>query len=380
LTSISHNSFSIRQKFYGGNAGSEIFAAFTVCFISFDCPIHLLFRYVRINKRDGEIMEELFNHIQEVFELPEFLLNQCNFLPDFVKASLITSIKFIPWLYFLYLAIELLERFFMKNIHLLVKLIKMFGPMFGVAISVIPECSYQVIASTFYSRRMISRGTLLAFFISCSDDALPLLFLDMSKAGVIVPIIIIKIIVGMVVAYGVDLLFIFNKNITENLNAINTDLNEPACCSHRLSTVESVPFWWMHPFTHTFNMFMFTVFGLILIEGSISAFGGAENLASFLMIESPISIIVLAVLGLVPNCVVSIFIALLYVKGLVSFPALLAGLVTVTGLGLATLYKRQAKSPDNTFITVILLLSGVITGFLAYYNILSLETVKSLFS
>ena len=136
-------------------------------------------------------MEELLNHIQEVLGVPEFLINQCNFLPQFVKTSLITSINFIPWLYILYYGIELLERFFMKNIHLLVKLMKTLGPFFGVGISVIPECGYQVIASTYYSRKMITRGTLLAFFISCSDDALPLLFLDLSKAVVIIPIIVI---------------------------------------------------------------------------------------------------------------------------------------------------------------------------------------------
>ena len=112
-------------------------------------------------------MEEILQHIQELLGIPEFLINQCNFLPDYIKESLVTSINFIPWLYILYYGIELLERFFMKHIHLLIKLIKRFGPLFGAVISVIPECGYQVIASTFYSRRMISRGTLLAFFISC---------------------------------------------------------------------------------------------------------------------------------------------------------------------------------------------------------------------
>ncbi|MCM1339663.1 MAG: arsenic efflux protein [Muribaculaceae bacterium] len=324
-------------------------------------------------------MEELLNHIQEVLGVPEFLIGQCNFLPEFVKSSLITSINFIPWLYILYFGIELLERFFMKNIHLLVKFMKMFGPIFGVGISVIPECGYQVIAATFYSRRMITRGTLLAYFISCSDDALPLLFMDLSKAAVIIPIIVIKIIAGIVVAYTVDILFALSNRITENINAINTDLNEPACCHHRISTIENLPYWWMHPLTHTFNMFMFTLLSLLFIESAINGFGGVENLAAFLMIDSPISVIGLAVLGMVPNCVVSIFIALLYLKGLISFPALLAGLVTVTGLGLSTLAKRQQNSTDNTLISGILLVTGIVTGLIVYYNMPFVEAIKSMF-
>lgn len=325
-------------------------------------------------------MEELLSHIQEVLGVPAFLINQCSFLPQYVKDALITSINFVPWLYILYYGIELLERFFMKNIHLLVNLMKKLGPIFGVGISVIPECGYQVIASTYYSRRMITRGTLLAYFISCSDDALPLLFLDLSKAVVIMPIIIIKIIVGLVVAYAVDIVFAFSNKITENINAINTDLNEPACCHHRISTIENLPYWWMHPLTHTFNMFMFTFLSLLLIESAIIGFGSAENLASFLMIDSPLSIIGLAVLGLVPNCVTSIFIAILFVKGLISFPALLAGLVTTTGLGLATLVKRQQNSVDNTLITFILLISGILTGLFVYYNMQLVEVIKSFFN
>lgn len=323
-------------------------------------------------------MEELLSHIQEVLGVPAFLINQCDFLPDFVKSALISSINFIPWLYILYYGIELLERFFMKNIHLLVKLMKTLGPLFGVGISVIPECGYQVIAATFYSRRMITRGTLLAFFISCSDDALPLLFMDLSRAVMILPIIVIKIVVGLIVAYVVDIVFAFSNKI-EKVNAINTDLNEPACCHHRIVSRENVPYWWMHPLTHTFNMFMFTFLSLLLIESAIIGFGGVENLSSFLMIDSPVQVVAAAGLGLVPNCVTSIFLALAYIKGILSFPAFLAGLVTTTGLGLATLVKRQPNNKDNTFITFILLAAGIVTGLFVYYNMQLVEIIKSLF-
>lgn len=325
-------------------------------------------------------MEEILQHIQELLGIPELLVNKCTFLADFIKESLITSIKFVPWLYFLYYAIELLERFFMKRVHLLVKLIKRFGPIFGAAISIVPECGYQVIASTFYSRRMITRGTLLAFFISCSDDALPLLFLDMSKALVIIPIVIIKIIAGILIAYLVDLVFIFQNRITENINAINTDLNEPACCHHRISTIENLPYWWMHPLTHTLNMFIFTFLSLAFLNCVINEFGGVENLAQYCMIDSHYQVIAGAVFGLIPNCVTSIFLALAYVKGVISFPTLLAGLVTTTGLGLMTLTKRQHNdSNDNTLITAILLASGIVIGLFVFYNMQIISVIQEYF-
>lgn len=327
-------------------------------------------------------MEEILNNIIEVLSVPTLLINQCTFLPEYIREALITSINFIPWLYILYYGIELLERFFMQRINLLVRLIKGFGPLFGVAISTIPECGYQVIASTFYSRKMITRGTLLAFFISCSDDALPLLFLDFSKALVIIPIIVIKIIVGLAVAYVVDLVFIFKKEITEDINAINTDLNEPACCHHRITTMENPPYWWMHPLTHTFNMFMFTFLTLAFINCAIISFGNVETLANFLMIDSPYQVVAGAVFGLIPNCVTSVVLAIAYVKGLISFPTLLAGLITTTGLGLATLAKRmqERNNNDTGLISGILLVTGVVVGLFIYYNMQIIGMIQDYFT
>ena len=312
-------------------------------------------------------MEQILQNIKEILGVPAFLINQCPILPQYIKLALIDSINFIPWLYILYYGIELLERFFLTHIEIFVKLIQKLGPLFGVAIANVPECGYQVIASTFYSRRMMTRGTLLAFLIAGSDDALP--------------IVIIKIIVGIVVAYSVDIFDAITsgkKKLLEDVNVINSDLNEPACCHHRIQTVENPPYWYMHPFTHTFNMFMFTficlAFFYCLIQSN--AMGSAETLANFFMINSPIQVIVTAVLGMVSNCFVSVFLAVAYVKGIISFPALLSGLITVTGLGLMTLTKRCDKKSDVTFITGVMLVVAIAVGLVAYYNMQVLDIVK----
>lgn len=313
-------------------------------------------------------MFELFiERAQEVLSVPAVLINHCPHIPQYIKDALISSVYFVPLLYFLYYAIELVERFFLKRISLLIKLSKRLGAFFGVGISLIPECGFSVIASIFYARRLITRGTLLAFLIACSDDALPLLFMDFSKAIYIIPIVIIKIVVALVVSGVVDLLFAFNTKI-EDTNAINIDINYLGCCHHRLSTDQYPPHWWMHPFTHTFNMFMFTFLSLAFFNCTIQGFGGVEKLATFLMIDSPYQVVFGAILGLVPNCVTSIFLALAFVKGLISFPTLLAGLITTTGLALITLVKQKAHSKDNWFVVFILLLTGILTGLYVFNN------------
>ena len=327
-------------------------------------------------------MEELIQHIQEVIGVPAFLINQCPILAEYIKKALIESIYFIPILYILYYAIELLERFFLTHINIFVRILQKFGPLFGAAISNVPECGYQVIASTFYSRKMITRGTLLSFFIVCSDDALPLLFLDMSKAFLIIPIIIIKMIVALIVAYGADILeaiFLRKKTLLEDVNVINTDLNEPACCHHRIQTIENPPYWYMHPLTHTFNMFMFTFICLAFYYGAIqpNGFGSTENLANFLMINSPYQVVATAALGLISNCFVSVLLAIAFIKGVISFPAFVAGLISVTGLGLMTLAKRcESKKNETTFITIILLVTAIVTGLILYYNLAVIDIIK----
>ena len=327
-------------------------------------------------------MEELIQHIQEVLKVPEFLINQCTFLPEFIRISLIESIKFVPFLYFLYYGIELLERFFLKNIGLFIKLLQKFGALFGAAISIVPEFGYQVIASTFYSRKMMTRGTLLAFLIVCSDDALPLLFMDLNKAVIIIPIIIIKVIVGIAVAYSVDIIDLIvhgKKRLIEEANVINSDLNEPACCHHRIQTVEYPPYWWMHPLTHTFNMFMFTFICLAFFYSIVKGVGSAENLASFMMIDSPLQVVATAVIGMISNCFVSVFLAIAYLKGVISFPAFLSGLITVTGLGLATLVKRSQNKNDVSLISIILLVVAIAVGLFVYYNMIFVDLIKEYF-
>lgn len=314
-------------------------------------------------------METILQHLQDILALPAMLINKCDFFPDFVKTSLIACITFIPWLYFLYYLIELLERFILKRIGYFLKLCRTIGALFGVGISIVPECGYQVLASTFYSRKMISKGTLLAFLIACSDEALPLLFMDMSKASAIIPLVIIKSVAGVIVAVIMDLIFVFNTKI-ENTNPINLDVNIPGCCNHRLMSVDQPPFWWLHPLSHTFNVFIFALFSMMFFEFCITnGYGSAEAMAQAMMIDSPIQVVAGAIFGLIPNSVTSIFLAIAYVKGLISFPTLLAGMITTTGLGLYALGKYNKNNTDNSFITMILFITAIVVGLMTFYGI-----------
>lgn len=118
---------------------------------------------------------------------------------------------------------------------------------------------------------------------------------------------------------------------------------------------------------------------LAFINCVIQAFGSSENLAQFLMINTPYQLVGTAILGLVSNCAVSVFLAIAYLKGIIGFPAFLSGLISVTGLGLATLVKRNQNSFDNTMITFILLATAIVTGLIVYYNLAVVDMIKEFF-
>lgn len=312
-------------------------------------------------------MEALLQTIQQILLLPANLISQLDFIPDFIKDALVMCVRVIPWLYFLYFAIELLERFFLTHINTFLKLCNKLGALFGATLSVVPECGYQVLASTLYARKMITRGTLLAFYISCSDEALPLLLMDITKAGAIIPLVVIKFVLGVVVGLGADLIFVFNQKI-EKVNAVNMDINEPACCHHKLMTVQNPPYWWVHPILHTFNVFIFAFLSILLINCAAMNLGGYSNVATALFIDSPVQVIAGAIFGLIPNSVTSIFLAVAFVKGIISFPTLLAGLTSSTGIGLYALSKYYKKDTDSTFIIILLIAAAIGIGLFAYYN------------
>lgn len=321
-------------------------------------------------------MFEFLSNVYHFFGLPEMLVNHMTFLPDYMKEAIVSVIVFIPWLYFLYYVIELIERFFLTHINTFLKLLKDMGPVFAGLVSIIPESGYSVMASTFYSRKMITRGTLLAFYIVCSDDALPLLFMNMSKTAIIIPLIIIKLVVGILAAITVDLIFIQKEQLKENDQA-NTQLNVEGCCAHRLTTDPNPPYWWTHPISHTFNMFMFTLILLVIIEFCIHSVGGAENLSQLIFKGSPLQVIIGAGLGLIPNSIISIFFALAYIKSLVGFPTFVAGMISVSGLGLATL-KRYYKNNTKDYNLIRWLLFGIATGvgLLIHYNMMFIQVFK----
>ena len=89
---------------------------------------------------------------------------------DVLKETVIDSLKLLPFLFAVYLAIEIIEDRAEEKTVALVHRAGRWGPVLGGVLGVVPQCGFSAATSNLYAGGIITRGTLLAVFLSTSDD------------------------------------------------------------------------------------------------------------------------------------------------------------------------------------------------------------------
>ena len=82
------------------------------------------------------------------------------------------------------------------------------GPFLGGALGAVPQCGFSASMSNLYAENIISMGTLVAVFLSTSDEMLPIMISGISSGDIrawsVVKILLVKILLGVVVGFIVD--------------------------------------------------------------------------------------------------------------------------------------------------------------------------------
>ncbi len=311
-----------------------------------------------------------------IMNLTENLIEPIGFIPDFLKDALIDSINLVPFLFIIFIFIEIIERYYTKKRHLFVFWIKKIGPLFGSLFASLPQCGFSVIASTVYTRRLLSRGTLIAVYLATSDEAIPVLLTYPQKAYIILPIILIKIIAAIGVGYLVD--WVVSYNAKEPVLEEKHEHIE-GCCHHHIAQDARKRDFWLHPLKHTLNIFVFILLISIVLGFILSRTGSEEVLAKYCLMNSPLQPLLVALVGLIPNCAISVMLTMLFVKNTISFGALLAGLCTSGGLGILVLFRRNGDKKDTAIILGILVLVATLIGLVFQYNVFNINSLFSHF-
>ena len=316
-------------------------------------------------------MSSFIECLKFLWNLPEELIEPLEFIPDFLKDALIDSLGLIPFLFIIFVLIEIIERYYAKKRHLFVFWIKKVGPLFGSLFASLPQCGFSVIASTVYTRRLLSRGTLVAVYLATSDEAIPVLLTYPEKAALILPIIGVKIAIAIVVGYLVDWLITYNAKepVLEHVH----DEDIEGCCHHNLIHATRKRDFWLHPLKHTLNIFLFIFLISVALAFILSRAGSEEVMAKYCLMNSPLQPFLVSLVGLIPNCAISVMLTMLFVKNTISFGSLVAGLCTSGGLGILVLLRKNGDKKDTFIILGLLVLIGTILGLIFQYNLFNIN-------
>lgn len=282
---------------------------------------------------------------------------------DWVCDAIIDSIHTLPFLFFVFLFIELFEYYYADKVNHFMKNAGKTGPLIGSLAAIIPQCGFSIIASTLYTNKLITRGTLIAIYLATSDETIPVLLSYPEKISLVLPVVLVKLIIAIIAGYLIDI--IFKTTIEQNKEI---EITEEGCCKHDILTNNKNNLW-LHPLAHTFNVFIF-----VLIITLILNFFVTETSLTNILSNPDISVrflepVVTGFIGLIPNCAVSITMTMMLIKGTISFAAAISGLCSNAGLGLLVLLRKNSTLKDSVLVITLLLLASILSGLIIEFFI-----------
>lgn len=266
------------------------------------------------------------------------------------------TVKLIPFLFLTYLVMEYLEnRAAQKTVAMLSRTGKK-GPIIGGILGVVPQCGFSAAAANLYAGGVITVGTMVAVFLSTSDEMLPILISGRADVKEIVFIIAAKIVVGIVAGIFVDYVVRRMNGGKQKGLHIHEICEREHCHSEEGSILKSA-------LVHTARIAVF-IFVILLGIELVTESLGIEKFVEIAAKYPFVSIFIVALFGLVPNCAVSVAITTFYLEGVLSFGAMFAGLLSCAGVGIVILFKMNRSVKKNLIITGGLYAISVLSGIL----------------
>lgn len=235
--------------------------------------------------------------------------------------------------------------------------------MFGI----LPQCGFSASATNLYSSRLISVGTLIAVYLSTSDEMIPIFISEAMPIGLMLKILGIKLILG--IFWGVLIDFIVRKlyklNLLEKEKKGNTIDDEEIsieicedehCHCHEQGIIKA-------SLVHTINITIY-IFIITLIINVIIGAVGEDKIEMIIKNNIFLGPIVSSLIGLIPNCAASVIITNLYIENVINMASLVAGLLTGAGVGLIVLFRTNKNIKQNLIISALMYFIGVTSGLI----------------
>ncbi len=273
---------------------------------------------------------------------------QMETLIDLLLDACMDSIKLLPFLMAAYVIMEYLEHKTSTKTRAVVRKAGRLGPLAGGLAGIFPQCGFSAAASNLYAGGIITMGTLLAVFLSTSDEMLPIFISEAVDARIVLVILGMKAVMGILTGFFVDFVFRFRPSPIR-YKEIHTRCESEHCgCDRGIFRSALV---------HTGKIFLFILLFTIVLNVLVALIG-EERLAAFMSGQPLLGPVLAGIVGLIPNCASSVVITQLYLNEFISFGPMMSGLLVGAGAGLLVLFHTNRRWKENLLRLSILYVSG----------------------
>lgn len=268
--------------------------------------------------------------------------------------SILDCLKLLPFLYLSYLLVEYAEHRMSAGAKAAIYRAGKAGPLLGSLIGTIPQCGFAAAAAGLFAGGVISPGTLLAVFLSTSDEMLPVMLAEGAALSDIAKILLAKAAVAAAAGMAADFL-------VETMRGGRGQMPEhPDMCEHGHCGCGEHSIWYS-ALNHTVKTALFLLVISFLLGLGMDWLGRSD--ASRTLVQTPVlEELTAGLLGMIPNCAASVLITKLFLEGVLGSGGLFAGLLCGAGTGLLVLWRENRNRRENLWLTAALFACGAAAG------------------
>lgn len=274
----------------------------------------------------------------------------------------IDALKLLPFLFITYLIMEYIEHKTGDKTKNIIKKSGKWGPVFGAILGIFPQCGFSAAAANLYAGRVITLGTLIAIFLSTSDEMLPILISEAAPIDVILKILATKLVIGIIAGVIIDFIGQAFRKKKERQKKEETVEEIGHICEHEHCHCEKEGIF-KSSIKHTLNIFVFIII-ISLVMNIAIYFIGEENISNLILNMPVVGPLIAGLVGLIPNCASSVILTQLYLQNVISVGSMIGGLLVGSGIGILILFRVNENFKENVKIVTILYLIGVLSGII----------------
>lgn len=330
------------------------------------------------------------------------------------------TLSLVPFLLVTYLALETLEHVAGDRVNGAIKRAGAAGPVVGSLLGMVPQCGFSAMAATLYAGRVVTLGTLVAVFLSTSDEMLPLLLAEQVPVQTMAMLLASKALIALVTGFIVDAAIRgLRRNARAHAAIRRTVLGTAANPAHvnrahddhtggdiidevaeagvsadhihelcerdhcgcdededehghdhghadahehhhgHSHSHEGAPVLSIirSAISHTVQVSVFIFLVALILVAVLETFGESA-IEQFLRGNETLAVLGSALVGLIPNCSASVVITQLYLEGALQLAPMLAGTLISAGVGYLVLFRTNRSARENAVFLVMMYVIG----------------------